>query len=114
MGIRNLKSTTPGSRFASRNDFAEITKHSPEKKLTSALRKTGGRNNRGRITSRHIGGGHKRRYRIIDFKRDKFDVPAKVSAIEYDPNRSANIALLFYADGEKRYIIAPSEIKVGD
>jgi len=114
MGIRNLKSTTPGSRFASRNDFAEITKHSPEKKLTSALRKTGGRNNRGRITSRHIGGGHKRRYRIIDFKRDKFDVPAKVSAIEYDPNRSANIALLFYADGEKRYIIAPSEIKIGD
>ena len=114
MGIRNLKSTTPGSRFASRNDFAEITKHSPEKKLTSALRKTGGRNNRGRITSRHIGGGHKRRYRIIDFKRDKFDIPAKVSAIEYDPNRSANIALLFYTDGEKRYIIAPSEIKVGD
>ena len=114
MGVRNLKPTTPGSRFASRSDFSEVTKHSPEKSLTKALRKTGGRNNRGRITSRHIGGGHKRRYRIIDFKRDKFDIPAKVAAIEYDPNRSANIALLFYADGEKRYIIAPLGINVGD
>ena len=114
MAVRNLKPNTPGSRFASRNDFSEITKDFPEKSLTVALRKTGGRNNRGRITSRHIGGGHKRRYRIIDFKRDKFDIPAKVVAIEYDPNRSANIALLFYADGEKRYILAPSETKVGD
>jgi len=114
MGVRNLKPTTPGSRFASRSDFSEVTKQSPEKSLTKALRKTGGRNNRGRITSRHIGGGHKRRYRIIDFKRDKFDIPAKVAAIEYDPNRSANIALLFYADGEKRYIIAPLGINVGD
>ena len=114
MGIRNLKPISPGSRFASRNDFSEVTKHFPEKNLTTALRKTGGRNNKGRITSRHIGGGHKRRYRIIDFKRDKFDIPAKVAAIEYDPNRSANIALLFYADGEKRYIIAPSDISVGD
>lgn len=114
MGVRNLKPTSPGSRFASRNDFSEVTKHAPEKNLTKALRKTGGRNNKGRITSRHIGGGHKRRYRIIDFKRNKFNIPAKVAAIEYDPNRSANIALLFYADGEKRYIIAPSDISVGD
>tara|TARA_B100001564_G_scaffold103480_1_gene85420 strand:- start:25 stop:849 length:825 start_codon:yes stop_codon:yes gene_type:complete len=114
MGIRSLKPTSPGSRFASRNDFSEITKHTPEKSLTKALRKTGGRNNNGRITSRHIGGGHKRRYRIIDFKRNKYDIPAKVVAIEYDPNRSANIALLFYADGEKRYIIAPSDINIGD
>ncbi|MBO01605.1 MAG: 50S ribosomal protein L2 [Candidatus Neomarinimicrobiota bacterium] len=114
MGIRNLKPNTPGSRFASRSDFSEITKQSPEKSLTVALRKTGGRNNKGRITSRHIGGGHKRRYRIIDFKRDKHSIPAKVVAIEYDPNRSANIALLFYADGEKRYILSPSQIKVGD
>ena len=114
MGIRNLKPITPGSRFASRSDFSEITKQSPEKSLTVALRKTGGRNNKGRITSRHIGGGHKRRYRIIDFKRDKHSIPAKVVAIEYDPNRSANIALLFYADGEKRYILCPSQIKVGD
>ena len=102
MGIRNLKSTTPGSRFASRNDFAEITKHSPEKKLTSALRKTGGRNNRGRITSRHIGGGHKRRYRIIDFKRNKFDIEGTVATIEYDPNRSSRIALIRYEDGDLR------------
>ena len=114
MGIRSLKPNTPGSRFASRSDFSEVTKQSPEKSLTVALRKTGGRNNKGRITSRHIGGGHKRRYRIIDFKRDKHSIPAKVVAIEYDPNRSANIALLFYADGEKRYILSPSQIKVGD
>ena len=102
MGVRNIKPTTPGNRFASRSDFSEITKHSPEKSLTKAIRKTGGRNNNGRITSRHIGGGHKRRYRIIDFKRDKHNIPAKVAAIEYDPNRSANIALLFYIDGEKK------------
>ena len=114
MGIRNLKPTTPGSRFASRSDFSEITKSSPEKSLTVALRKTGGRNNNGRITVRHRGGGHRRRYRIIDFKRDKFDIPAKIASIEYDPNRSANIALLFYEDGEKRYILSPFGVKVGD
>ena len=114
MGIRNLKPTTPGSRFASRSDFSEITKSSPEKSLTVALRKTGGRNNNGRITVRHRGGGHRRRYRIIDFKRDKFDIPAKIVSIEYDPNRSANIALLFYEDGEKRYILSPFGVKVGD
>ena len=114
MGIRNLKPTTPGSRFASRSDFSEITKNFPEKKLTKALRKTGGRNNKGRITVRHRGGGHRRRYRIIDFKRDMFDIPAKVAAIEYDPNRSANIALLFYSDGEKRYILSPFGAKIGD
>ena len=114
MGIRNLKPTTPGSRFASRSDFSELTKNFPEKKLTTALRKTGGRNNKGRITVRHRGGGHRRRYRIIDFKRDKFDIPAKVTSIEYDPNRSANIALLFYSDGEKRYILSPFGVKVGD
>ena len=114
MGVRNLKPTTPGSRFASRSDFSEITKSSPEKSLTVALRKTGGRNNNGRITVRHRGGGHRRRYRIIDFKRDKFDIPAKIVSIEYDPNRSANIALLFYEDGEKRYILSPFGVKVGD
>ena len=96
MGIRSLKPTSPGSRFATRPDFADITKNTPEKNLTVALRKSGGRNNKGRITVRHRGGGHRRRYRIIDFKRDKFDIPAKVASIEYDPNRSANIALLYY------------------
>ena len=114
MGVRSIKPTTPGNRFSSRPDFAEITKSTPEKSLTVAKRKTGGRNNNGRITSRHRGGGHKQRYRIIDFKRDKYDVQAKVVAIEYDPNRSANIALLHYADGEKRYILSPFGIKVGD
>ncbi|MCK4839105.1 MAG: 50S ribosomal protein L2, partial [Desulfobulbaceae bacterium] len=101
-------------RFATRNDFAELTKSTPEKSLTVALHKSGGRNNKGRITIRHRGGGHRRRYRIIDFKRNKVDVPAQVHSIEYDPNRSANIALLFYHDGEKRYIIAPLGMKVGD
>jgi large subunit ribosomal protein L2 len=114
VGIRIIKPTTPGNRFATRSDFAEITKSTPEKSLTIALRKTGGRNNNGRITVRHRGGGHRRRYRIIDFKRDKFDIPAKVASIEYDPNRSANIALLFYTDGEKRYILSPFGTKVGD
>jgi large subunit ribosomal protein L2 len=114
MGIRELKPVTPGSRFASRSDFSEITKSTPEKSLTTALRKTGGRNNNGRITTRHRGGGHRRRYRIIDFKRNKFGVPGTVFAIEYDPNRSANIALIHYADGEKRYILAPVGLKVGD
>ena len=114
MGIRTLKPTTPGNRFATRPDFSEITKNTPEKSLTEAKRKTGGRNNQGRITTRHRGGGHKQRYRIIDFKRNKHDIPAKVAGIEYDPNRSANIALLYYADGEKRYILSPFGIKVGD
>ena len=114
MGIRKLKSVTPGSRFATRSDFVELTTHTPEKKLTRPLRKSGGRNNTGRITIRRRGGGHKRRYRIIDFKRNKFDIPAKVQTIEYDPNRTARIALLAYADGEKRYIIAPNGLKVGD
>lgn len=114
MGIKKLKPTTPGTRFKSNYTFEEITKTVPEKSLTVSLKKSGGRNNHGRITARHIGGGHKRRYRIIDFKRDKHGVAAKVFSIEYDPNRSARIALLHYADGEKRYIIAPNGLKVGD
>ncbi|MFQ6612050.1 MAG: 50S ribosomal protein L2 [Fidelibacterota bacterium] len=114
MGIRQIKPTTPGNRFATRSDFEAITKKTPEKKLTTELRKSSGRNNNGRITVRHRGGGHRRRYRIIDFKRDKFDMIARVMGIEYDPNRSANIALVQYADGEKRYILAPYGLKVGD
>ena len=114
MGIKQLKSVTPGSRFATRSDFSEITARSPHKKLTKALRKSGGRNNTGRITIRRRGGGHKRRYRIIDFKRNKLDVPGKVATIEYDPNRSANIALIHYKDGDKRYILSPDKLKVGD
>jgi len=114
MGIKKLKPVTPGTRFRSNYTFEEITKSVPEKSLTVALKKSGGRNNLGRITSRHIGGGHKRRYRIIDFKRNKHGIAAKVFSIEYDPNRSARIALLHYADGEKRYIIAPNGLKVGD
>ena len=114
MGVRFIKPTTPGNRFSSRSDFEHITTNQPEKKLTTALRKSGGRNNKGRITVRHRGGGHRRRYRIIDFKRDKMDISAKVATIEYDPNRSANIALLHYVDGEKRYILAPFGLKVGD
>src|SRR2546425_7856962 len=106
--------TSPGRRFQTGSDFAEITKARPEGSLTAPLRKTGGRNNLGRMTIRHRGGGHKRNYRIIDFKRNKLGVPARVAAIEYDPNRSARIALLHYVDGEKRYIIAPNELKVGD
>ena len=114
MGIKKLKPNTPGTRFKSNFTFDEITKSTPEKSLTTALRKSGGRNNHGRVTARHIGGGHKRRYRIIDFKRDKSGIPAKVFSIEYDPNRSARIALLHYADGEKRYILAPNGLTVGD
>jgi len=114
MAIRKLKPNTPGTRYQSISTFDEITRTSPEKSLTVSLKKSGGRNNHGRITSRHIGGGHKRRYRIIDFKRNKFDVPAKVFSIEYDPNRSCRIALLHYLDGEKRYILAPDGLKVGD
>ncbi len=114
MGIKKHKPTSPGRRAASGSTFEEITKAEPEKSLITPLSSTGGRNNKGRMTSRHRGGGHKRAYRIIDFKRQKFDIPAKVSSIEYDPNRSARIALLFYADGEKRYIIAPEGLSVGD
>ena len=114
MGVKKFKPTSAGRRFASISDFAEITKDYPEKSLTGPISKTGGRNVYGRITTRHIGGGHKRRYRLIDFKRNKDGIPAKVAAIEYDPNRSARIALLFYADGEKRYILAPQQLKVGD
>jgi len=113
MPVRKLKPDTPARRFMSVSTFEEITKDSPERKLTTALRKTGGRNHHGRITSRRRGGGHKRRYRIIDFKRNKFDISAAVLAIEYDPNRSPRIALLQYDDGEKRYIIAPEGLKVG-
>ena len=114
MAIRQLKPVTPASRFTSRPDFSEITTDKPEKSLVRKLKKTGGRNNKGRITSRRRGGGHKRSYRIIDFKRNKFDIEGKVATIEYDPNRSAFIALIHYIDGEKRYIIQPDGLKVGD
>ena len=114
MATRQLKPTTPASRFASRPDFSEITTSKPEKSLVRKLNKTGGRNNKGRITSRRRGGGHKRSYRVIDFKRNKFNIDAKVATIEYDPNRTAFIALLHYVDGEKRYIIQPDGLKVGD
>ncbi len=114
MAIRKYKPTTPGRRGSSVSDFAEVTRSTPEKSLLVAKPKTGGRNNSGRITTRHIGGGHKQAYRLIDFKRyDKDGVPAKVAHIEYDPNRTARIALLHYADGEKRYIIAPQGLKQG-
>jgi len=114
MGLRAYKPTSPARRFQSVLTLEEITKCEPEKRLLKTLTKTGGRNFYGRITSRYIGGRHKRMYRVIDFKRDKHDIPAKVAAIEYDPNRSSFIALLHYADGEKRYIIAPLDLKVGD
>jgi large subunit ribosomal protein L2 len=114
MAIRKLKPVTPTQRFRTVADFAEITKTTPEKSLLEPLKSSGGRNNNGRITVRHRGGGHKRRYRKIDFKRNKLGIPAKVAAIEYDPNRSARIALLTYADGEKRYILWPKGLKVGD
>ncbi|MHB9003150.1 MAG: 50S ribosomal protein L2 [Coriobacteriia bacterium] len=113
MGLKKYKPTSPGRRFQSVSDFAEITATEPEKSLLEPLHKTGGRNNNGRITVRHQGGGHKRRYRRIDFKRNKDGIPAKVATIEYDPNRSARIALLHYADGEKRYILAPKGLEVG-
>ena len=113
MPIKKVKPTSPGRRFATYSDFAEVTKTTPEKSLTEGLRKTGGRNANGRKTARHRGGGAKRAYRKIDFKRTKDGVPAKVAAIEYDPNRTAYIALLHYADGEKRYIIAPNRLRVG-
>jgi large subunit ribosomal protein L2 len=114
MAIRKLAPVTPGTRFASYAGFDEITKSTPEKNLLVPIKRTGGRNSNGRVTSRHMGGGHKRFYRIIDFKRNKDNVPAIVAAIEYDPNRSARIALLHYVDGEKRYILAPKNLKVGD
>ena len=113
MAIRNYKPTSPARRFMSVLTYDEITKTKPEQSLTEYLKKHSGRNNQGKITVRHQGGGNKIKYRIIDFKRNKKDIPAKVAAIEYDPNRSANIALLHYADGEKRYILAPLDLKVG-
>jgi large subunit ribosomal protein L2 len=114
MAIRKYKPTTPGRRGSSVADFVEITRTTPEKSLTRPLPKKGGRNNQGRITTRHQGGGHKRAYRIIDFRRyDKDGVPAKVAHIEYDPNRTARIALLHFADGEKRYIVAPKDLRQG-
>jgi large subunit ribosomal protein L2 len=115
MPVKVYKPTSPGRRNMSVSDFAEITRGTSERSLTKGLlKKSGGRNSNGRITSYHRGGGHRRRYRQIDFRRNKVDVPAKVAAIEYDPNRSANIALLHYADGEKRYILSPGGLKVGD
>lgn len=114
MALRKLKPITPGTRFYSVSEFETITKSEPEKSLLSPLKKSGGRNNTGRITSRHRGGGHKRRYRIVDFRREKFGINARVEAVEYDPNRTCRIALLRYDDGELRYILAPDKVKVGD
>ncbi|MEA3398858.1 MAG: 50S ribosomal protein L2 [Patescibacteria group bacterium] len=114
MGIKKVKPTTPGRRKATFDDFLDITKKRPEKKLVMIKKRSGGRNAQGKITIRHRGGGAKRYIRIVDYKRDKFDVPAKVAAIEYDPNRGARIALLYYVDGEKRYIISPTGLKVGE
>jgi large subunit ribosomal protein L2 len=114
MALRKRKPTSPGRRFQSTSDYTEITKTSPERTLVVPKAGTGGRNSYGRMTARHRGGGHKQRYRLVDFRRDKDGVPAKVAAIEYDPNRNARIALLHYVDGEKRYILAPSRVAVGD
>jgi large subunit ribosomal protein L2 len=114
MAIKTYNPTSHGIRFRTGLGFEEITKTKPEKGLVEPLRRSGGRNNTGRVTSHHRGGGHKRRFRLIDFKRDKRGVPAKVQAIEYDPNRSSRLALLCYADGERRYILAPDQLKVGD
>src|SRR5919199_1567234 len=113
MPVRKFKPTSAGRRFMSVSTFDEITKKEPEKSLLEPVKRKGGRNNNGRVTARHQGGGHKRRYRVVDFKRVKDGVPAKVAAIEYDPNRSARIALLHYADGAKAYILAPARIRVG-
>ncbi len=113
MAVKKFKPTSPGRRFVTVTDFKELTGKEPEKSLLEPIKKSGGRNAQGRMTVRHRGGGHKRKYRIIDFKRDKDGIPAKVASIEYDPNRSAHIALLNYADGEKRYIIAPAGLKTG-
>ena len=114
MGIKKYRPTSPGRRFQTTSDYADVTTDRPEKSLLAPISKSGGRNNKGRVTSRHIGGGHKRRYRVIDFKRRKDGVPARVASIEYDPNRTARIALLHYVDGEKRYILSPLGLKVGD
>lgn len=114
MGIKTYKPTSPGRRFQTSADFSGLTVTEPVRSLVAPIKKTGGRNNYGRMTSRHLGGGHKRKYRIVDFRRDKIDIPARVATIEYDPNRSAQIALLYYADGEKRYILAPDKLSVGD
>jgi len=113
MGVKKLKPITPGQRFRVVNDFTELTTAKPEKALVKGKSKSGGRNNQGRMTMRYTGGGHKKLYRVVDFKREKVGIPATVKSIEYDPNRTANIALLFYADGEKRYIIAPNGLQVG-
>lgn len=114
MAIKKLNPITPGMRFKTTPGFEELTRSKPERSLLKPLKKKGGRNNKGRMTIRHRGGGHKRRYRLIDFRRDKFGIPARVASVEYDPNRSARIALLNYTDGEKRYIIAPLGLKVGE
>ncbi|MDT8419122.1 MAG: 50S ribosomal protein L2 [Desulfuromonadales bacterium] len=114
MGIKRFNPTSPGRRHMASSTYEEVTTSTPEKSLLAPLKKSGGRNNKGRITKRHTGGGHKRKYRIIDFRRDKKDVPAKVATVEYDPNRSARIALLHYVDGEKRYILAPNGLQVDD
>ena len=114
MALKVYRPTSPGRRRMSSSTFEEITKSRPEKSLLLPLKKKGGRNNQGRMTVRHRGGGAKRRLRLLDFKRDKIGVPGRVAAIEYDPNRSANIALIYYADGDKRYILAPLELSVGD
>jgi len=114
MAMKTFRPYTPSRRFITVEDFSDITKKTPEKSLLAPIKKTGGRNNTGQIMVRHQGGGHKRMYRLVDFKRDKFGIPAKVAAIEYDPNRSARLALLFYKDGEKRYILQPAGLKVGD
>ena len=114
MALKEYRPTSPARRHMTVSDFADVTKTRPEKKLTRTMKRSGGRNNHGHITTRHIGGGHKRRYRLIDWRREKDGIPAKVAAIEYDPNRTARIALLHYADGEKRYILAPVGVNVGD
>jgi len=114
MALKEYRPTSPARRHMTVSDFADVSRKAPEKKLTRTMKKSGGRNNHGHITTRHIGGGHKRRYRIIDWRREKDGIPAKVAAIEYDPNRTARIALLHYADGEKRYILAPVGVSVGD
>ncbi|MDR7482708.1 MAG: 50S ribosomal protein L2 [Armatimonadota bacterium] len=114
MGVKTFKPTTPGRRFMTVSTFEEITKRTPERSLVQPLKKAAGRNSQGKVTVRHRGGGHKRRYRVVDFKRDKDGIVGRVAAIEYDPNRSARLALVHYADGEKRYILAPVGLKVGD
>src|SRR5690554_5611735 len=113
MAVKRFKPVTPGTRFRVGGDYSDVTTNVPEKSLVVKIKKSGGRNDTGKMTMRNLGGGHKKAYRLIDFKRDKKDVPAKVATIEYDPNRSARIALLHYADGEKRYIIAPQGLAVG-